>query len=352
MARAGILYSHVAQAAATLAVNGKNPTVDGVRETLGGTGSKSTIAPMLKRWKAEHQDTVAEAQSGLPAELIQAVKAVYDKLRDDLTTQLQTERDVHRMELKRMADQLAHADANRAVLTDTQTRLTMDLAAARDEHVRLQNELHAVTVTLAAAQSDNAGLRERLTDRAAELQSLCQQLAHARTQFEHFQEAAACQRTEERQAAESRMARLEQDLSAARRDHAGQQATIVEQQSQLSYLNTAQESLQQTLDVAQSELVMLRPKYDQLVYQAKELDAGRAELAQQLTQSRHALSDATKAKNAAQQHAAMFEGQLTAAMQRADKADQERLTLLESLTQWREKDSSASEAAHRSDVKS
>ena len=48
MARAGILYSHVATAAAKLAGEGKNPTVDTVRAALGATGSKSTIAPMLE----------------------------------------------------------------------------------------------------------------------------------------------------------------------------------------------------------------------------------------------------------------------------------------------------------------
>jgi len=351
MARAGILYSHVAQAAATLAAKGKNPTVDSVRETLGDTGSKSTIAPLLRRWKAEHQNKMAVVESGLPVELIQAVKALHDKLQDDLKTQLDAERDAHRTELKRMADRLATADADRAVLIDAQTRLTTDLAAARDENVRLQNELHAVTVTRTAAESDNAGLRERLTDRAAELQSLGQQLAHARAQFEHFQEAAAYQRTEERQAAESRIASLEQDLSAARRDYLAQQGIIVEQLSKLSYLNTAQESLQHTLDVAQNELVMLRPKCDQLAYQTKELGAGRAELAQQLTQSRDALSDALKKTNAAQLHAAVLKDQLAAAMQRADKADQERLMLLATFAPRHQKDKSASATAHSSDLK-
>ena len=52
MARAGIIYSHVAKAAAALVAEGKNPTVDTIRAALGDTGSKSTIAPLLKRWKA------------------------------------------------------------------------------------------------------------------------------------------------------------------------------------------------------------------------------------------------------------------------------------------------------------
>lgn len=42
MARAGILYSHVVKATAKLVDEGKNLTVDSVREALGGTGSKST----------------------------------------------------------------------------------------------------------------------------------------------------------------------------------------------------------------------------------------------------------------------------------------------------------------------
>ena len=53
MGRAGILYSDVARVATQLVEAGNLPTVDTVRAALGGTGSKSTIAPYLKRWKAE-----------------------------------------------------------------------------------------------------------------------------------------------------------------------------------------------------------------------------------------------------------------------------------------------------------
>jgi len=74
MARPGILYSDVAKAAAKLVEGGMNPTVDSVREALGGTGSKSTIAPLLKRWKAEHQGEIAQAEAGLPPSLLAAVK--------------------------------------------------------------------------------------------------------------------------------------------------------------------------------------------------------------------------------------------------------------------------------------
>ena len=46
MARSGVLYVHVAQAAARLVAAGHSPTIDRIRADLGGTGSKSTIAPL------------------------------------------------------------------------------------------------------------------------------------------------------------------------------------------------------------------------------------------------------------------------------------------------------------------
>ena len=76
MARTGILYSDVMKAAQIVAADGRNPTVDSVREALGSTGSKSTIAPLLKRGKEVFQGAGAvKTESGLPAELMEAMSA-------------------------------------------------------------------------------------------------------------------------------------------------------------------------------------------------------------------------------------------------------------------------------------
>ena len=125
MPRAGILYSQVAKAAAKIAVEGKNPTVDKVREVLGGTGSKSTIAPMLKRWKSEHQETVAEAELGLPTELLQAVKGIYEKLQADLAYQLVLARESHQQEQEAMVELLKLAAADKGVLTEAKDCLVL-----------------------------------------------------------------------------------------------------------------------------------------------------------------------------------------------------------------------------------
>lgn len=52
MARYGVTFEKVADIANQLAANDINPTVDRVREKL-GTGSKSTIAKHLKRWRTQ-----------------------------------------------------------------------------------------------------------------------------------------------------------------------------------------------------------------------------------------------------------------------------------------------------------
>lgn len=51
MARGGVNYTEVDEAACYLQGLGRNPTVDAIRERL-GTGSRTTLAEHLKRWKS------------------------------------------------------------------------------------------------------------------------------------------------------------------------------------------------------------------------------------------------------------------------------------------------------------
>lgn len=333
MARAGILYSQVAKAAAKLTAEGKNPTVDNVREALGGTGSKSTIAPMLKRWKSEHQETVAEAELGLPAELVQAVKGIYEKLQADLAYQLGLARESHRQEQEAMAERLKLAAADKGALTEAKDCLDQELAQLKASFERLQKDQHAGEVALAAAQTENAGLQQRLADRAAEVHSLTQQLTQTRVQFEHYQETTARQRTEERQAFEQRIARMEQDLASGQQRQAAQQATLAQQETKLSQLDADNARLRQATQGTQAALGAVKSERDQLTYQVKELSAARAELDRRLKTAQQALTEAKMMGAAAQKQAEMLAHQLASAEARAEKADQERLGLIQKLTE-------------------
>lgn len=266
MGRAGILFSHVAKAAAKLVVEGKNPTVDNVREALGGTGSKSTIAPMLKRWKAEHTEDIVEAELGVPAELLQAIKGVYDKLQGDVQQHLTAADAAHQVELQAATDCTNQMATDNRVLSETNKALSTELDHTKDALARLQTEQQTLNITLATLQSDNGGLQQRLTDRATEIAALNQQLTQSRVQFEHYQEATARQRSEERQAAEQRIARMEQDLAGAQRQTAAQQSTIGQQETRLTRLTEENTRLQEAARHAQEQAIATGFERDQLSY--------------------------------------------------------------------------------------
>lgn len=216
MARAGILYSQVAKAAATLAAAGATPTVDAVRAALGGTGSKSTIAPMLKQWKAEHEGQAVAASTGLPADLLEAVKAVHQRLEAAAQAEVQQLRAAHDLARQEASRELEAERASGRQLRAEREALASELGQVKAALAHERDERQHAAVTIAALRAENDGLTQRLADRAAEVNLLADQLAQARQQLEHFQNKAAEQRQSDRQAAEARIAALEHELEVAR----------------------------------------------------------------------------------------------------------------------------------------
>ncbi|WP_413456570.1 DNA-binding protein [Herbaspirillum huttiense] len=328
MARAGILYSQVAKAASQLAAAGKAPTIDTVREALGDTGSKSTIAPMLKRWKAEHQEVVASGDTGLPVDLVEAVKGVYQRLQDDVARQLEAVNEAHEQALATVRNQRDAALAAEAQLRQAHATLVREHTQAQEALVRCQQDLQANALALTAAQTENAGLLQRLSDRSAEAHILNQQLAQTRTQFEHFQEAAARQRAEERHAFEQRLARLEQENIAGQRRLESQQVTLGQQEATLAHQMSELERLRDALSEAHTELHQVRSERDLQAAQLQEWTVARAEAERRFDMAQEALIEAKAGVAAAGKHTEMLESQLAAAERKADQAERDKAALI------------------------
>ncbi len=332
MGRAGIHYSHVAKAAAQLAADGKNPTVDSVREALGSTGSKSTIAPLLKRWKEEHQDVIVGTELGLPAELLQAMKGVYEKLQADVNQQLEQVSETHRIALQAATDQVRQFETNNHLLSEEKAGLSVELKQSQGALAQLQAEHHSQSITLATLQSDNAGLEQRLADRAAEVAALNQQQTQTRLQFEHYQEATAAQRAEERHAAEQRIARLEQDLSGVQQKLQGLQSTIAQQEMELSHLRPENTHLKETARATQDELASTRLERNQLAYQFKEITTTNQALTSKFEAVQQELTESRMAMAAQEKQAELLTKGITRAEDKAEKLDQEKLALFREVT--------------------
>lgn len=276
MARAGILYSHVAAAAAQLAADGKNPTVDTIRTALGNTGSKSTIAPLLKRWKEERPGELVAGAMSLPPALLEAVRALYERMDAHATARIDEAMEVQRKEL----------DAAREAARGLELRLAQSLAEnARATAQGEQSEMAIATLRgahqesalqLAASRSECAGLSARLADRAAEVSAGADQLRQAHAQLEHYQSATAAQRAEKRQAFERRIAQHEQDLTRLRDQVSFLQRADAELNGTLGALGAHNARLDDALKEKQDAIAALQSMRDQLAAEVARLGDAHA----------------------------------------------------------------------------
>lgn len=292
MARTGITYAEVDQAASNLAMDGKNPTVDAVRAALGGTGSKSTIAPMLKRWKSAHLEQTLEQQSGLPAELLIVVKGLHEHVQQDANRQVQAAQAAAEAVVAECRQQLAEAHAATADLSDKMHALESGLSQEKARHQQLEAAHHALQLTCASAEAQSAGLLQRLADRQGEVENLNRQLNQSRAQFEHYQEAAAMQRASERDEVQQRNNRMEQELNELRRSLASQQKTLVQRETQLEQISTRNAGLEADLGTARQAYQVIQAERQQLAQEVAAQSVICSELRTQLMEITQSMIDA------------------------------------------------------------
>ncbi len=194
MARLGVTYLDIAKAAAAIRADGIEPTVDRVREWL-GTGSRSTIAPLLKKWRSER---VNNEEMELPQDLVEAMKALSARVKVMADSQLERMRCEFDAGMAELEEKLSREAASTAALMAENTDLKNQVAAGHEQTSALARELEQLRIRLARVEvtrddavSEVATLRGQLAEQKSELQA-------ARKQSEHFQQAVAEDRRQER----------------------------------------------------------------------------------------------------------------------------------------------------------
>jgi chromosome segregation ATPase len=274
MARSGVTYQEVAKAATQLAQIGQVPTIDRVRSIL-GTGSKSTLAPLLKQWKAQQAETISEAETGLPRALITVVKGLYESVQQQAQTRIETAQEENRREVDAawQAQKVAEGRQREleAVLEQQQrayTRLEADhttLKAAWEESQQTRGRLLTQTEALA----------QRLGEQAHRVQDLKHHLVQAQQNLEHYRESVRQQRTEERADFERQLGYGEQALKKAREENQALrtanaqlekaalqwQSQCERQQAEGVLLTEKVESLSQAMEQLRQQLAMGEGQY-------------------------------------------------------------------------------------------
>ncbi|MEB0139493.1 MULTISPECIES: DNA-binding protein [unclassified Undibacterium] len=216
MARPGIDYSDINKAALQIEQQGKAPTVDLVRAALGNTGSKSTIAPLLKQWKQERQNHRSQDEAGLPPTLLGALRNVHELLQAECTEQLAKQQEIHE-QFCLVAERLAAQQrAEIGSLTTQSARLQAELSLANGRIKDLEDEVRSLTQQWRDVLAERTSLTARWEDGQAQIASLQQQLQTAQAQFEHFQQASGQQRTADRHSYESRIRQADAELEHGR----------------------------------------------------------------------------------------------------------------------------------------
>lgn len=112
MARKGITYDQVANAARTIKARGQEPTIAAIRVECGDEGSYTTISQHLAKWRAEEMDKV-DTRS-LPPEvedkMMEALMTVWNIANKSASHDLAAIKQEHADELKRLRSELETAN--------------------------------------------------------------------------------------------------------------------------------------------------------------------------------------------------------------------------------------------------
>ncbi len=241
MARAGVTYYDVTKAAETIKAGGQEPTVDRVREQL-GTGSRSTIAPLLKRWRSDN-DSDADV-SGLPHDLVDVVKSLHERMQQMADQRIEQARQEFEALNDERHKRLTEANTTIVQLTARQQDMGAQLELLNEEKSQQNRTLEDTRVALAKAESQ----RDEAITRSAELKEtvteLRQENRDIRNHFEHYQQRTAEDRQQERdqfRAANQQLGDQVQNL----------QGQLTQAESRESGLTDANAKIQRTVDELQ-----------------------------------------------------------------------------------------------------
>jgi DNA repair exonuclease SbcCD ATPase subunit len=277
MARLGITYDDVANAAETLMAQGKPPTIQNIR-LLTNTGSSTTIAQHLKAWKSQHGSSRALGLTeNLPEEIVRPMKGLWAQV-------------IHHAEEKIAAREQAFEQAT-AAITDQNKKLEEENTgwqkkydALTQEKEKQMSEQWALEQAVRQLEQEKVALTvtcdhlaQQLQEKQAHMQELHRLNHQIQTNLEHYREASREQRLRDQQHYEQ---------AQRQQEHAIQQLA-----HELKTLGQEKNALYEALEQVRAVKKALKSQYDALVVQndviKSQLEAAQKEVIQQAQAEHH-----------------------------------------------------------------
>ncbi|WP_444904728.1 DNA-binding protein [Microbulbifer sp. CnH-101-E] len=333
MARTGVTYLDIVQAAKAIKARGEEPTVDRVRAQL-GTGSKSTIAPLLKRWRSESSSNTDS--SGLPRDLVDALKGLHQRIQEAASKQveeLQQEFLVQEKEITSQLEELrATSNQQAASIRDLEHRLSSTEAEKR----RFKQSLQETQTALEKSEYQKQEALQRIAEQKVMIEEIKQENRDVREHFEHFQQRTANDRQYERDqyrsAAEQlkgQIAVLTEQLTLAERRFNEQELLYKQGQALIAEINREKQQLGEQIGAASTEATNLREQAEVQASELKDRQAEVASLREQISRLQREGSSAQKEVQLQQSALNRLELELTATKDRLEQLADENRTLIQ-----------------------
>lgn len=226
MARGGITFSDVDRAARYLQGQGKNPTIDAIRQYL-GTGSRTTLADLLKQWKAEQAEGAA---GNLPESLLALVNGLWENLQKQAEERIQKYQETSDQEIYQLKDQLETAKNSEAQLRQQLDQINAEANNKHQAFVELEIAFQRSEKNYEKINVSHEMTSKQLETAKQENQRLHQLATQIQNNLEHYQEFVQKQQMEQKLAWEQQQAVYQLEISQLK--NSLQQAKVQQEKCQ------------------------------------------------------------------------------------------------------------------------
>ena len=215
MARLGVTYQDIANAADQILGQGKQPTIELIRNLL-GTGSTTTIANHLRKWRAEQDGSSSVAiKENLPQEYVSLMKGLWQRLLADADKQVTANMQESDQRIAQLQQELEKYKTN------NQRWQKMHDAWVKEKEGVSRDKL-GLEQAILSLQKENTGLFAKIEAQQNQFDEKHQRIEElnrlhklAQENLEHFRESMRVQRLIEQEKHAQKVQQLEVSLKNA-----------------------------------------------------------------------------------------------------------------------------------------
>lgn len=214
MARPGVTYGEVMEAANLLVGQGKNPTIEQVRLVL-GTGSSTTIANHLREWKkGQDESSLLAAKENIPQELMAVIKGLWDRLINQSAEKWQAIEADYQQSLEEAQQELQKYKSNNQRWQQLYNQWIIEKDQLANDKLHVEKALESLREEAALFKTKEIAFADQLQEKQSRIEELRVLHAQAQANLEHYRETMREQRLIDQQQFEQQKQVLQSELKA------------------------------------------------------------------------------------------------------------------------------------------